>query len=224
MAHRKYAMSDAVLLETADVITGYLKEDIGQFTTFDSEEFPDILPDIIKEQVTQAFVEGGDKTNITQISIKTDIVNQEIKNCRIYLEDIKYWVKKSFADSPAIQKQFGINQVKQIFGTQLQLIQFMENLPEIIALHRQQLDASGTPSELLDRAEVLAKTLREANIAQEYQKGNRRIDTEFRILHLNNLYDLLRKIDQAALSIYRNQPTKRLLYKISRAKNSGVDH
>jgi hypothetical protein len=218
MAHRKYAMRDALLLETADTITGYLKEDINQFTAFDSEEFPDILPDMIKDQVNRAFVEGGDRTNLTQISIKTDIVNQEIKNCKTYLEDMKYWVKKSFTNYPAIQKQFGINQVKDIFGTQLRLIQFMENLPATITVYRQELDTAGAPSTLLDRADSLAKALREANIAQEYQKGNRRIDTESRILHLNNLYDLLRKIDQAAISIYRNQPKKRLLYKVSKTK------
>ncbi|WP_103071619.1 hypothetical protein [Aquimarina sediminis] len=220
MAQRKYAMSDAILLETADTITGYLIADINQFNTFDPAAFPVTLPDTIKQKVTDAFNEGGDDIGKTELSVKTDIVYQEIQNCKRFLDDLKYWAKKTFTDHPAIQKQFGVNRIGDIFASQPGLIQFMESLPQVIATHRTQLDATGTPAQLLDQAASLAKALRDANTAQENQKGNRMITTESRVIHLNKLYDILKKLDDAAASIYRDQPTKRILYKVTKTNNT----
>lgn len=220
MAQRKYAMSDAILLETADTITGYLIADITNFNTFDSTAFPKTLPEIIKQKVTDAFIEGSDEIGKAQLSIKTDVVLKEIENCRKYLDDLKYWAKKSFTDHPAIQKQFGIHRIGDIFSTQPGLIQFMESLPETIKTHRIRLDATGTPAPLLDQAGPLSKALRDANTAQENEKGNRMISTEARVIHLNSLYEILRKVDDAAAIIYRDEPAKRARYKVARTNNT----
>ncbi|WP_062061429.1 hypothetical protein [Aquimarina longa] len=182
----------AILLETADTITGYLIADINHFNTFDPAVFPEILPETIKQKITDAFTEGSNIAGITQLNIKTKKVHLEIENCKKYLDDLKYWAKKSFIDQPAIQKQFGVNRIANIFSSQPRLIQFMENLSETINTYRTQLDAAGTPSTLLDKAAPLSKALRDANTAQENQKGNRMITTEARVQHLNSLFEILR--------------------------------
>ena len=220
MMQRKYGMSDAILLETADTIIGYLENDINQFTTFDPAEFPATFINTVKQKVTDAFVEGGDTIGKTQLKVQTDIVNKEMDNCKTYMEDLKYWVKKSFTNHPAIQQQFGVNRFREIFGSQPRLIQFMESLPHTIHTHRAELVATGTPATLLDQAESLSTALRDANTVQENLKGNRTITTESRIIHLNSLYDLLRKIEDAAAIIYRGEEVKRALYKITKTNTT----
>ncbi|GGX12418.1 hypothetical protein [Aquimarina muelleri] len=222
MMQRKYGISDAILLETADTIIGYLENDINQFTTFDPAEFPTTFINTVKQKVTDAFIEGGDTFSKTQLKVQTGMVNKEMDNCKTYMEDLKYWVKKSFIDHPAIQQQFGVNRFGEIFGSQPRLIQFMESLSHTIHTHRAELVATGTPVTLLDQAEPLSTALRDANTTQENLKGNRTITTESRIIHLNSLYDLLRKIEDAAGLIYRNEEAKKNLYRISVNQNSSV--
>ncbi len=220
MAERKFSMSVANLLEHADVISIHLAEDIKLFNAFDPMAFDTKLPSIIEQKATEAFIKGDDTINKVQLSTKTQELQSEIENCRAYLNDLEYWVKKGFIDNPAIQKQFGIGRITALFRRQAVLIQFMENLPETIKNHEDELKKVGTPKELLCKATTISKAIRQANKEQEQQKGNRTIDTEARVILLNDLYDVLKMVDDASVSVFKEQPVKRNLYKIPRQKGN----
>ncbi len=223
MIERKYALSDSLLLEWADINSENLTKDIAKFQEFDPQEFPETLPEMIEQRVTDALIEGGDSNNKALLGTKTLTVRQAIQNCKDYLKDLKYWVKKAYPDNPVIQRQLGVNRIGSIFRTQPRLIQFMENLPGVIKMHRTRFEEVGTPVDLLDKSAPLSKALRQANKDQEKQKGDRAIDTEARIIHLNSLYDLLQKLNEAAESVFKNEPVRRSRYKVPKSGNTGSD-
>ncbi|WP_062058755.1 hypothetical protein [Aquimarina longa] len=223
MAERKFGTSDGNLLEHADVVSTYLYNDISLFNKFDSLVFDLDLPNIIEQKATEALLKGTDDTNKTQLSTRTLALQNAMDSCKEYLNDMEYWVKKAFPDHLAIQKQFGVGRVSTLFRKQAVLIQFMENLSETIKSHTEALQSVGTPVDMLDKAIPLSKSLRSANKEQEQQKGSRTVDTEARVIRLNELYDILKKIDEASVFIFKEELTKRNLYRIPRQKSTNTD-
>ncbi|GGX33754.1 hypothetical protein [Aquimarina muelleri] len=212
MAERDYNFKDVVLMEWGDITLKHLKTDIEHFTVFDKKLNPDFVTDLEK-QVTQAYKDGGDILNITQLQEKTELVKKTMQECRTYFKHLKYWVLDVFPSQNAIQRQFGIGRFKDVTKNQLKMISYLEGLTETIQQHYTALETAEVPAELLKQPSVLAETLRNANIEQEQKKGTRTIDTEKRVDQLNALYHVLQKINAAADTVFEEVPAKRNLYR-----------
>lgn len=211
MSKRDYPFGDTVLLEWGDTVAEYLKQDIAVFSSFDKKLNQDFLENVQK-QVDEAFLEGGDTLNRTQLRKKTEAVEKAMQACYGYHRRLKYWVLDAFPDKKAIQKQFGIGQFSKIRDNQVKMIQYMEGLKDTIGQYQAELETAGASKDLLQQIEVLSELLRTANKEQEQKKGTRAVDTAGRVERLNDLYALLRKISAAADIVFEDQPAKRDLY------------
>ncbi len=211
MSKRDYPFGDTVLLEWGDTVAEHLKQDIAVFSSFDKKLNQDFLENVQK-QVDEAFLEGGDTLNRTQLRKKTEAVEKAMQACYGYHRRLKYWVLDAFPDKKAIQKQFGIGRFSKIRDNQVKMIQHMEGLKDTIGQYQAELETAGASKDLLQQVEVLSELLRTANKEQEQKKGTRAVDTAGRVERLNDLYALLRKISAAADIVFEDQPAKRDLY------------
>ncbi|WP_103071355.1 hypothetical protein [Aquimarina sediminis] len=220
MAERNYRCKDIVLLEWGDTIIEYLKEDIEQFGNFDAKLNATFLSEL-EGKINNAYKDGGDVINLTQLQQKTELVEKAMEACHVHFRKLKYWVLDAFPDKKAIQKQFGVGRYKEIRYSQTRMIHYMEGLTDTIDQHRQALTDAGAPTTLLEEPVQLAQELRKANKNQEQKKGTRTVDTEQRIEMLNEIYAILQKINAAADNVFDNSNARRELYRAP--KVTGID-
>ncbi|WP_062056070.1 hypothetical protein [Aquimarina longa] len=219
MAERSYKIKDGIVLEWADTVISYLKEDIQLFTDFDAKLDQRFIT-LLESKVTQAYKEGGDQLNIAQLQEKTESVDRAMNDCHAYFKKLRYWVLDAFPDQKAIQKQFGVGRYAIIRRSQIKMIQYTEGLTTTINQHRDALIATGIPAQLLEQPAALSEALRSANNEQEQKKGTRTVDTDQRKELFNELYRILQKINAAADNVFDQHPAKRKLYRTPRVTSS----
>jgi hypothetical protein len=209
---RKFNFSDELLLQYGSTTVGYLTNDLPLFKAFD-KALNEAKAKALTALVELALREGGDDHKVTELGEKTENMLQQMHNSSALFSQLRYWVVKAFPTQKAVQRQFGIGRLSKATKTQTAMIEFMYEVAETTAQYQQQLIAVGTDKQLLQQVAQQPKLLQDANQAQEQNKGTRTVDTEERIIRLNQLFDHLRDFNNAAEYVFISQPAKRDNYR-----------
>ena len=214
---RKFNVADAVLLEFAGKEIEYLPADLDNFTDFD--------PDLNAEKQTQlknvyldALTFGSDKTEVSVVSQLTENLSAQLKNCTTIFKDVRYFVRKKFANSPAVQKELGIHTYRKARTVQSQMVLFMYELAAGVEKYKTELTAAGLKESVIASIKPAAVALEKVNVTQKTGKSGRSVKAEDRVVLLNNLYDILADFSEAAKRVFANDPVKRERYILPHAK------
>lgn len=109
---REFNISDAVLLEHADTIAATLPDDMPEFTAFDSTITVEFIPQL-QGVIADAKDFPTDDVLIDEMAEQTLRVEQVLNLCYEDYKTIAYFVRKAFADNPAIRNQFGLNDIEK---------------------------------------------------------------------------------------------------------------
>lgn len=208
---RDYNISDAELIEHTETIVATLLSDMPAFTAFDSTLTVDYIT-MLQDSVTSVKAFPSDDVMIDEMAEKTLLVENAFNACYNDYKTIAYFVRKVFADNPAIQNQFGINDIEKARKSQPKMVLFMESLAETSAKYATELTEAGCKQELIAGLGAKAAALNTANIAQEKFKNDRAINTQDRVVALNQMYQLLQPLHNAAAIIYRDDPARYSIY------------
>lgn len=214
---RRFNIADAILLEFAGKEIEYLPTDLAQFTAFD----PDLnvgKQTLLKSVYTNALTFGSDKTAVSVVSQLTEELSAKIKNCTSIFKEVRYFVRKKFANSPAIQKELGMHTYRKARSVQSEMVLFMYALAASVEKYKTELTEAGLKASVIASIKPAAEALEKTNVTQKTGKGGRTVKTEDRITLLNNLYELLTDFSEAAKIVFANDPVKKDRYILPHAK------
>ncbi len=219
---RLYNIPDAVLLQSGEIIVVTLPEDIASFTAFDST-LTSALPDEIKLAISLTKAVHPDEVVVQEQADLTQALNDAHANCTHAFQSVAYFVRKAYPQSTAIQKKFGLSEYKNAVNNKNKYIRFMEELAVTAEEHKADLIRCGCDTALISGLPVLAKTLLEADRAQEKFKKERGQYTQDRVIQLNALYKLLQPVDEVAQIIFKNDAARMAKYMLPRPSKSAPD-
>lgn len=208
---RDFNISDADLIEHAETVVATLPSDMPSFTAFDSTLTAEYIPQL-QGVIADAKDYPTDDVMIDEMAEQTLVVENAITSCYDDYKTIAYFVRKAFSENPAIRNQFGLNDIEQARKSQPKMVIFMESLAKTAAKYQEQLIGAGCKQELISGLPEKAATLNEVNIAQEKFKNDRAINTQDRVRVLNQVYQLLQPLHDAATIIYRDDPVRFSIY------------
>jgi len=217
---RMYSTSDAEMLETADVIAASLNDDIADFTAFDSTLTADYVT-TVQGAVGRVKEIKPDNVVIDEMSEWTQKVDAAMKKSSDAYSNLAYFIRKAFNGNVAVQNQFGLNDYKKIRNNQAKMVLFMETLGDQATAHHDDLVAAGCSEGVITTVSEVATELSESNIGQEKFKKERGVLTQERVKRLNEVYQLLVPLSEAAQIIYRDDPARLSKYTLTSAKPAG---
>ena len=219
---RVYNIPDADLQQAGELMVVALPDDNAAFTAFDST-ITATYPASIRAALDQAKeVETNEKV-VQELADLTAKLNEAHQNCYTAFLTIAYFVRKAFDKNPAMQKKFGLVEIRKAQGVQTRFIRFMQDLAKVAEQNKDALILAGCSPATIAGLTALAKALLDADVAQEKFKKDRGILTQDRIGYLNELYNLLKPIDEVAQIIYRNDAARMAKYMLPRASKPGPD-
>jgi hypothetical protein len=210
---RKFKISDARLLQHTGVILEALTTDLPNFTAFDEDLSPELVA-ALNTNYLAALEEGGDDVARGKVGEKTQNLLNEMKRSDKMMTDLRYWLKKIFANDPAALKRFQLSKYWKIRNQQPELVTYLNRLVAVVAEFRARLEAGKAPVALLDSVKTITDALTKADVVQENSKGGRQSSTQARITLLNAIYATDKSFSNAAEMIYSDDPAKRELYRI----------
>lgn len=209
---RNFGISIDELLQYGSMVQEYLKTDLTDFTAMDSDLNTDKVAELAN-LLEEALKEGGDGSNRAELGQKTETLLAEMAAARKLFNQLRYWILKTYPDSTATQRKFGIGRFSKITRSQMGMVSFFFELAEVVTEHRTLLEGAGTPASLLDEVAAQANRLKIAQMEQEVQKGARVINTEARLKRLNRIFEILRSFNAAAEFVYFDEVAKRDRYR-----------
>ena len=208
---RAFNISDAELMEHAEVIVATLPSDMPSFTAFDPTLTLDYIPQL-QEVIAFAKTFPTDNVLIDEMAEQTLKVEQVFNLCYEDYKTIAYFVRKAFADNPAIRNQFGLNDIEKARKSQPKMVVFMDSLAKTAAKYGENLAEAGCKPELITGLPEKAAALSALNIEQEQFKNSRGIVTQNRVKAYNEVYRLLQPLHNAAVFIFRDDPVRYSIY------------
>ena len=208
---REYNCSDPDLLQAAEIIAFVLPEDITSFTAFDST-ITTTYPDDLAACITRAKAVPTDAIVVQQQAEHTELLNAAHKDCVKSFHDIAYFVEKAFENDPAKQKGLGMHEYSKAVRVQTKFIDFMEHFAVKAMESKAALVAVGCSMEMLTDAGKNATMLKDAHKVQRSYKGTRNSITQERITKLNDLFHMLKPLEDVARNIFVDDPARMAKY------------
>jgi hypothetical protein len=208
---RFFNISDPQFFEYADVMMATLPTDLPDFTAFDTTITADYVSQI-QQAIEDARAVPRDSVVIDEMGEETQKVKKALKDCYDDYQALSYFIRKAFKGNPAVQNQFGKNDIREARSSQPKMVVFMDSLVATVSKYSAELVQAGCPQELIDGLAAKAATLRDSNIGQEKFKKDRGLSTQTRIELMNNVYELLKPLQEIASIIYRDNPQKLKIY------------
>lgn len=209
--NRTFNISDAQMLEHADVIAATLPDDMPEFTAFDPT-FTDEYVTRLQQTIDDAKALPTDAVLIDEMAEQTLLVEKAMDDCYEDYKLLAYFARKAFKSNQAIRNQFGMNDIDKVRKNQPKMVVFMESLSQAAARYSGQLVQSGCSQELISGLAAKAAALHDANIAQEKFKTERALQTQNRILLFNKINEMLQPLHDAAGIMYKDNPPKLKVY------------
>jgi hypothetical protein len=212
---RLFRSSDAQFFEYADMIMEELPTDLPDFIAFD--------PIFTEDYVTKIQQASGntravptDEILVDQLGGKTQNVTGALKDCYEDYQTIAYYAGRAFKGNRSVQNEFGKNDIRKARNSQPRMIVFMDMLIKTTAKYSAELLQAGCPQALMDGLTAKADALRNANSGQEGFKKGRGVSTQQRIELMNELYEVLKPLNEAAKILFRDNPAKLKIYTMPR--------
>lgn len=218
---RIYDIPDSDLLQAGEMMVVALPDDIASFTAFDSTLNAD-YPETLRSAIDKVKSIHTDVVIVQQQAKLTADLEAAHTQCYTSFQALAYFVRKAFPNNPAIQKQFGLSEIKNAVNNQTRFIRFMEDLTETARTYKAQLLAVGCNATVIDDLPTITQTLLTADRDQEKFKKDRGLITQDRVKYLNALYLLLEPIDEVAQIIFKTDPARMAKYMLPRAVKSSA--
>lgn len=208
---RSFKITDAELIEHADVVALTLPSDLPSFTAFDSTINPAFIAALIE---TTALSNGfiTDEVMIDEQAEQTFLRNRALNACYKDYQTIAYFARKAFGNNPAILNQFGVNDIRKARSSQSKMLVFMESLVQTATQYEAELVAAGCDRSLIEGLSAKTLAFHDASLQQEKFKKERKLNTQNRILTLIEVYRLLQALYKASFIVFKNDPARRRIY------------
>ena len=216
---RSFNVSDDKFFEYSDMIVVTLPSDLSKFTAFDPIFTEDYVLRI-QQTSDNARAVPTDEILVDQLGGKTQNVTSALKDCYKDYQTIAYYANRAFKGNLPVQNEFGKNDIRKARKSQPKMIVFMDMLVKTTAKYSAELLQAGCPQALMDGLTAKADVLRNANSGQEGFKKGRSVYTQQRIERMNQLYELLKPLHEAARILFRDDPAKLKIYTLPQRPKS----
>ncbi len=205
---RNYSYSDAEMLQANRVIHNlFSNEGEHTFITFDSSLNAEFAAAWLTA-LESAEIAAQDLTIQDELNVLTAKVQQELEACRIHYQKMKYFIEKAFPENRSIWHAFGFTEYEKARKSEAMMIRFMQNLYLQSGKYTVELTAVNCAQEDIDKTDLLMKSLRDADQAQELYKKERLLFTQARIQKLNTAFEYMRKVNKASKIIFADDYAK----------------
>lgn len=211
MNKRIYTSSDAYMLETSRTIQKLFKADIALFTAFDSN-FNLTYAQVWLDAIDEAENFGLNRVLNSQLSQLTVANNKQLKACKEYFSDVKYYFKKAFPYKIEILQSIGSKNYIWSSRTPERMIIFMQELHDTAEKYKTPLINAGFTQANIDKIDALQLSLSKSNVAQENFKKDIPVKKVTRITLLNNCYEYFQLVAAAAQRVFKDDEVKRQQY------------
>jgi hypothetical protein len=208
---RTYTGSDADLAENARTIHSLLVLDLPLFTAFDNTINASFGTQFLAS-ITAADTVVADSAVIDQLVQKTEVVITNMDRARNKYNDVKYFVLKTFPNSPGAQGEFGLNDYQKARRNAPLMIQFLDEIHKACVKNQTQLVAKGLSAAAIAEIQTIRTDLMTANTSQEVFKKQRPKLTEERIKILNTCFDFTMQVINAGQLVFRSDFAKKNQY------------
>jgi hypothetical protein len=210
---RTFKFTDARLLEHAEVVEAILPGDLPDFTAFDATITGDYVTQL-QQAIDAAKAISPDYVVIDEMAEETQKVEKAMDDSYEDYKTLAFFVRKAFKGNPAVQNQFGKNDVQKARKSQPRMVVFMESLAKTAEKYSAELVAAGCSQALIDGLPARVVALHDSNIVQEKFKKDRGLTTQDRVQLLNQVYELLKPIHEISTIIYADNPQKLKNYRM----------
>lgn len=200
---RSFNGSDSDMIQTSRVIHGLFIEDKPGFISFDSS-FADPFAENWLQRIEAAALITNDTLTVAMQMELTKKVAEKMEECKVFYQQMKYFIEKAFPGKREIWTQFGYSSYDDARRGETKMIQFYGILGKTAAQYSAQLIAAGFTQVNIDKITTLHTELTNADYEQEISKKKRPAATQERILLLNECYEYLKKVSRAGKIIFAN--------------------
>ncbi len=210
---RIYNVSDADLLQAAEVMVIKIPDDIESFTTFDST-IKAGYPSTIGAAIALAKSIPPDSQIVQTQAGLTQKLKKASAACYQTYQTIAFFVRKAYVGDIAMHKKFGLNEINKVRFNQNKFKQFIELLFASAEEHKQALIDKGCNENVFVALPLLLKTFTDAGSNQKKFKKQRGLITQQRIRNLNALFLLLKPLEEISANIFSHDPAKKKAYRL----------
>ena len=204
---RKYKIGDAYMKEFAKDMRNLFSDDLAIFTAFYAAFNAAFLTDW-SAKIDLADVEDTDETVVDVLGQYTAEVETAMKKCRLYYNEVKFFVIRVFPDKIDTQNEFGFDNYDGARKSQPKMIEFMRGLHNAAVKYTAELTAEDFGIARINIIKDLADQLDQANQAQNKFKDGRPVLTTARVTLYNEIWDIVTLVARAAKVIFAENPPK----------------
>lgn len=207
---RKFKIQDDVLFQYTQVMLRFYTRDVNEFEGFDSQL--DAQKAVYFQQLVDETILMTDDQIRAKQGYYTKLLVKQVKTCDTLFRRLRYFIKKAFRNKPANQHEFGLHLYNRVKNNHAKFNDFMKLVAESTHKYQQVLEQSGAYQSFLD--ELIAETdkLGKAYHNQQRFKLNRKQITAERIKNLNEIWEFIQQVNEAAGFLFEHKPQKRLPY------------
>lgn len=215
MVVRKYNIPDADMMEDSRATRLIFNSDKATFIAvdpyFDDPFSADWLASIEASEAAETA-----ETREDQQEQETAEVEEVMAQARAIYNDVKYYVELVFADKPAIQKKFGLDNYNEAATSQNTMALFLKNLHTqcIVPANQALLTAAGLTLPQIGTINSLYTNLTSENSQQDAFIKTSGSATDARVTTYNATYAMRQRVNRASKVAFADNPTKLNEYKL----------
>jgi len=205
---RKYNCPDPTMLDGADTLHALYVADEAEFTNYNAIMFPAGFKTSWLAKITAARNVLKDVVVVDEQQEETFQVTAKMKECMEYFQTMKPTIEFAFPGNVAVWNAFGFNDYDFASQSQGRLTQFMEMLFVTSTNYSVQLIAGGWTAPKIAQCGTLSTEMRTEQTEQETAKKDRPVETQERIIILNNCWDDMVYVTNGAKAVFYNNFAK----------------
>lgn len=209
---RKYRITDVVLLEHAALISQHFAKYAERFLHFNEVKYGDSFLESLQQDIKKAkkLVEESESA-LRQKAITTEI-RELTKELIKSLQYLRVHVLDTYEDNPTKISEFNLNRITIHSPNPDVFITYCKQVLGSIALHCKELIRNGLKEEILDNTLLKLEQLNTLRSKQLKTKISRTLSTENRVNTLNQLFMKIKKLRDASVYVFNDEPEKTALF------------
>jgi len=219
---RKFKITDANLLQYAQVMRRFFVQDQALFADFDASLTLQSAAKL-QDTVDEVTLMSDDKMKAI-LNVHTSTVEKQVKSSKKVVKQVRYFARKAFQNKPSTLGMFGFQLFLSAQRSQARLSKYMKQLHETTMTYENKLRAVGATNKLFTSVASEANLLANSDHNQEMFKLTRVNTTLERIKMLNEIWTFIQRVEEVASFIFEDNIAKRRLYIPPRRRSSTPDN
>lgn len=200
-------ISDSKMLTEAQTICDILVDDLADFTAKDPA-FTVAFTDDLQAKIDAAKDVKTDEAVSDEIGALTQNLLEAWEDCKVFFQDMKYYIEQAFPGKPKVHDQFGFDNYREMSRQQGKVSNFMKQLNDMAQEHSVTLQAVGFTLAQIGQINTLREAFETAERAQEKAKKNRPVETVERVDAYNEVWRILQRVNRLSKLVYRGSYAK----------------